>query len=139
MQIRSPKNVKEIQKLVGKLTAMSKFIPKLAEKIGLIIRLLKKRNKFEWSQECDELFAQLKQFMVAPPVLQKPIHGQNIMVYLSISEEVISLILVQEADKEQKHVYFGSRTFWDAKKRYQIIEKVMLAMIFTARRTRAYF
>jgi len=56
VEMRSLKNVKEIQKLVGKLTAMSRFIARLAEKTGPIIRLLKKRSKFEWSEECEELF-----------------------------------------------------------------------------------
>jgi len=110
VEMRSPKNVKEIQKLVGKLTAMARFIPRLAEKTGPIIRLLKKRRKFEWDEECEELFTQFKQFMATPPVIQKPIYGQAIIVYLSISEEAISSVLVQEADQEQKPVYFVSRT-----------------------------
>jgi len=53
VEMRSPKNVKEIQRLVGKLTAMARFIPRLAEKTGPIIRLLKKRSKFEWDEECE--------------------------------------------------------------------------------------
>jgi len=98
VEMRSLKNVKEIHKLVGKLTAMSRSIPRLAKKTGPIIRLIKKRRKFEWSEECEELFVQLKQFMATPQVIQKPLHGETIMVYLSISEEAISSVLVQEAE-----------------------------------------
>jgi len=110
VEMRSPKNIKEIQRLVGKLTVMAWFIPRLAEKTGPIIWLLKKRSKFEWTEECEELFVQLKQFMAMTLVIQKPIHGQAIMVYLSISEEAISSVLLHETDKEQKPVYFVSRT-----------------------------
>ena len=46
IEMRNPKNMKEIQKLVGKLMAFSRFIPKLAEKTGPIIRVLRKRSKF---------------------------------------------------------------------------------------------
>ena len=60
-------------------------------------------------------------------------------MYLSISEEAISSVLVQEADQEQKPVYFVSRTLQDAERRYQTIEKVALALVHTARRMRAYF
>jgi len=49
-------------------------------------------------------------------VVQKPIYGQAIIVYLSISEEAISSVLVQEADQEQKPVYFVSRTLQDAER-----------------------
>jgi len=98
VEMRSPKNIKEIQRLVGKLTSMARFIPRLAEKTGPIIQLLKKISKFEWSEECEELFVQLKQFMATPLVIQKPIHDQTIIMYLSISEEAISSVLVQEID-----------------------------------------
>jgi len=101
--MRNPKSVKEIQKMIDKLIAMSKFIPKLAEKASPIIRLLKKKNKFEWSQEYEELFTHLEYFMETPSVIQKPVHGQTIMVYLSISEEAISSVPVQEADKKQNN------------------------------------
>jgi len=100
VEMRSPKNVKEIQRLVGKMTTMARFIPRLAEKTGPIICLLKKRSKFEWSKECEELFLQLKHFMATPPVIQKPAHGQAIIVYLLVSKEAISLVLVQEADQK---------------------------------------
>jgi len=60
VEMRGPKNVKEIQRLVGKLTTMARFIPRLAEKTGPIIRLLKKRSKFERDEEYEELFTQLK-------------------------------------------------------------------------------
>jgi len=136
---RSPKNVKEVQKLVGKLTAKARFIPRLVEKSGPIISLLKKRSKFEWSEECEEIFAQIKQFMAIPPVIQKPLHGQTIMVYLSISKEAISSVLVEEVGQAQKSVYFVSRTLQDAKRRYQTIEKETLALVHTTRRMRAYF
>jgi len=77
--------------------------------------------------------------MATPPVIQKPVHGQTIMVYLSISEEAISSVLVQETDQKQKPVYFVSRTLQDAERRYQTIEKVALALVHTARRMRTYF
>ena len=44
VEMRSPKNIKEIQKLFGKLTAMSRFIPKLAEKIGRSLDYSRRRT-----------------------------------------------------------------------------------------------
>jgi len=42
-------------------------------------------------------------------MIQKSAYSQTIMVYLSISGEAINLVLVQEADREQKLVYFVIR------------------------------
>jgi len=56
-----------------------------------------------------------------------------------MSEEVISAALVQEVDHEEHPVYFVSRTLHAAETRYQMIEKVALALVLTARRMRPYF
>jgi len=60
-------------------------------------------------------------------------------VYLAISEEAVSAALVQEVNHEEYPVYFVSRTLHAAKTRYQMIEKVALALVLTARRMRPYF
>jgi len=51
-EMRSPSSIKEIQRLIGRLTALSRFVPKLAEKTRPIVQLLKKASRFEWSAEC---------------------------------------------------------------------------------------
>ena len=48
-------------------------------------------------------------------------------------------MLVQEVEKEERPIYFVSRTLHAAKTRYQMIEKVALALVLTARRIRLYF
>nr|KYP52283.1 Transposon Ty3-I Gag-Pol polyprotein [Cajanus cajan] len=48
----SPRNLKEVQKLAGRLTALSRFLPCLAEIAKPIVGLLRKVKKFEWSIEC---------------------------------------------------------------------------------------
>ena len=56
-----------------------------------------------------------------------------------MSEEAVSSALVQEVDHEEYPVYFVSRTLHAAETRYQMIEKVALALVLTARRMRPYF
>jgi len=54
--MRSPDNLKEVQRLVGRLTSLSRFMPRLAEKINPILRLMKKAEKFAWNESCEEAF-----------------------------------------------------------------------------------
>ena len=42
VNMRSPANIKKIQRLVGRLTALSRFMPKLVERIQPMLRLMKK-------------------------------------------------------------------------------------------------
>jgi len=47
MEMQSPKTVKEVQRLVGRVVALSRFMPKMTEKIRPILSLLKKTSRFK--------------------------------------------------------------------------------------------
>jgi len=53
IEMRSPTTVKEVQRLIGCLTAISHFLPKLAEQTQPIIQLLKKSIRFTWTDDCE--------------------------------------------------------------------------------------
>lgn len=71
--MRSPNNPKEVQRLLGRLTSLSRFMPRLADKIKSILKLIKKVEKFLWNETCKEAFKVVKQTLSHPPVLSKPI------------------------------------------------------------------
>jgi len=48
-------------------------------------------------------------------------------------------VLVQEQDQVQKPIYFVSKALQGPELRYQSLEKVALAVVFSARRLRHYF
>nr|KYP42511.1 Uncharacterized protein Mb2253c family [Cajanus cajan] len=89
-------------------------------------------------KECEESFKILKHRLGTPPILSKPDPSLNMIVYLCVSNEAISAVLVQEKES-QKPVYFVSRMLQDAEKRYQLLEKMALGLVHTARRLRQYF
>ena len=66
IDMRSPANTKEVQRLVGRLTAISRFLPKLADKTKPMIQLLKKSIKFTWDDTCEQNFNTLKQLLTTP-------------------------------------------------------------------------
>nr|KYP31642.1 Transposon Ty3-I Gag-Pol polyprotein [Cajanus cajan] len=90
------------------------------------------------ARECEESFTSLKQRLGTPPVLSKPDPKLDMIVYLCVSNEAISAVLVQETDS-QKPIYFVSRMLQDAERRYQLLEKMALSLVHTARRLRQYF
>ena len=69
--MRSPSNLKEIQQLLGRLTTLSRFVPRLAERIRPIAQMLRKSSKFSWNEECEQIFGQLKTFLSSPTVIKK--------------------------------------------------------------------
>nr|KYP64237.1 Retrovirus-related Pol polyprotein from transposon 412 family [Cajanus cajan] len=117
----------------------SRFIPRLSDKAGPIFTLLRKPKNFEWTDQCEEAFKSFKTFLTTPPILQRPDHKTDLLLYLAIAENAISAVIVQEHQKVQTPIYFISRVLQDTEKRYQMIEKLALALVTVAWRLRPYF
>lgn len=137
--MRSPQSVKEVQQLTGQIASLSRFLSKFADRAFPFFQCLRKNAKFQWSSECEEAFAKLKEFLATPPILRRPMSGIPLQLYLSVTDHAVSSVLVQDIDKAQRPVYFVSRVLQGAEVRYQRIEKLALALIITARRLRPYF
>jgi len=139
IEMRCPTTVKEVQHLIGRLTAISRFLPKLAEQTQPIIQLLKKSTRFTWTDDCEQIFQKLKRTLTSPPILHKPDTSQPLLVYITATDYTVSAALVQEIEGTQHPVYFLSRTLQDPETRYQMVEKLALSLIHAARRLRPYF
>lgn len=72
-------------------------------------------------------------------MLAKPLPGDELFIYLATSETAVSSALVKEENGHQIPVYYTSKALLDAETRYPPIEKMALALIVAARRSRPYF
>jgi len=104
-----------------------------------MIKLLKKSAKFAWDDTCQQSFDQLKQLLTTPPILSKPSPNLPLVVYISVSDSVVSAAIIQEIDNQQQPIYFIRRVLQDPETRYQMVERVALSLVTTARRLRPYF
>ncbi|XP_072074435.1 uncharacterized protein [Arachis hypogaea] len=139
LDMASPKTVKEVQRLTGRLAALSRFVPCLASTSIPFFQTIKKKNRFEWNDDCEKAFSKLKTTLSQPPILQKPLQGEDLFLYLSVTDWAISSALVTERNKVQHPIYFVSKTLQHAELNYPRIEKLALALVFSARRLRPYF
>jgi len=69
IKMQNPRTVKEVQRLIGRVTALSRFMPKMAERMKPIINLLKKTARFQWDDNYEDVFKELKNFLASPPVI----------------------------------------------------------------------
>ena len=67
MEMKPPRNVKEVQSLNGKVAALNRFVSRATDKCLPFFRTLKK--SFEWTDECQQAFEELKAYLSAPPLL----------------------------------------------------------------------
>ncbi|XP_025636205.1 uncharacterized protein [Arachis hypogaea] len=139
LNMASPKTVKEVQQLAGRIAALSRFLPAVANRSYHFFQTFSKGRKFNWTDECENAFTELKQHLTSPPILQRPETGNPLYLYLSVSNHAISSVLVTETGRKQNPVYFISRVLQPTETRYPKIEQLALALITTARRLRHYF
>ncbi|KAK3007992.1 hypothetical protein RJ639_013768 [Escallonia herrerae] len=100
---------------------------------------IKKVKDFEWTEECQKSFEELKLYLSSPQLLTKPVTGEDLFLYLSISEVAVSTVLIREEEGKKKHVYYISKVLQDVETRYPRIDKVALALVISARKLRPYF
>ncbi|KAK3012486.1 hypothetical protein RJ639_007937 [Escallonia herrerae] len=79
-------------------------------------------------------FDELKTYLTSPPLLSKPFPGEDLFLYLSVTEVAVSTVLVMEGDGVQKPIYYVSKVLQDVETRYPKIDRIALALITLARR-----
>jgi len=94
--MRSPTSVKEVQQLTGRMAALSRFLSAGGDRGHPYFQCLKRNNRSVWTNECEELFLKLKEYLASPPVLCKPLPGTPLRLYFTITERAISSVIVQE-------------------------------------------
>lgn len=139
IELPHPKTLNEAQKLVGRIMSLSRFISRSAEKNLPFFRVLKKAAKFEWSQDCKDAFEALKIYLSSPPLLSKPTQGETLYLYLAITNESISSVLVKTKDDKHLPIYYLSRVLSKPEINYSEIEKYVLCLVNTARKLKPYF
>jgi hypothetical protein len=126
-----PAKLPDIQKLVGRVAALSRFVARLGEKALPFYALMKKLDdKFEWTEEADTTFAQLKKVLSTPPVLVAPNEKDPLLLYIAATHQVVSTVLVVKRSEQgkahgvQRPVYFLSEVLSPIKQRYPHYQKL---------------
>ncbi|KAL5547039.1 hypothetical protein UlMin_006726 [Ulmus minor] len=139
MSIQSLACIRDVQRLTGRVAALSRFISRSSEKCHLFFSTLRKSKDFEWTPACEQALQDLKRYLTSPPLLSKPKDGEQLYIYLAVSEGAVSAVLVREEKGKQFPIYYVSKSLLDAETRYTQLEKLALALVTAARKLRPYF
>ena len=107
LDMKPPQNIKEVQSLTGRVAALNRFVSKATDKCLPVFKVLKKA--FEWTDECQRAFQDLKMYLVAAPLLSLSVMGEELFLYLAVTPHVVSSALIKEEGKVQKPVYYTSK------------------------------
>ncbi|GJV20756.1 reverse transcriptase domain-containing protein [Tanacetum coccineum] len=124
LQLPSPRTIKEVQSLNGKLASLNRFLSKLAEKSLLLFKTLKRAVT---KMECH--------------AWRTPHHipSKNVGERADTGGLPLSAVLMTKRGTVQTPIYFISRALQGPELNYTPMEKLVLSLVFTAKRPRRYF
>jgi hypothetical protein len=127
------------------MAAVSRFISRLGEKALLLYKLIKKVDKFVWTDEADAALKDLKRVLSTAPVLAAPEDQEPMLLYMAATNRVISIVIMVECKEEvqeysvQRPVYYVSEVLTESKQRYPHYQKLAYGVFLASRKLRHYF
>ena len=97
--------VSQIRSFLGLAGYYRRFIEGLSKIAKPMTELLKKDKKFEWTEDCEKSFNELKIRLTTAPVLTLPDIYRSFHVYCDASRQDIGCVLMQDS----KVVAYASR------------------------------
>ena len=107
LDMKPPQNIKEVQSLTGRVAALNRFIFKAIDKCLPFFRIL--RKAFEWMDDCQRAFEDLKAYLTTTPLLSPSVLGEELYLYLAVTPHAVSSALIREEGRVQKSVYYTSQ------------------------------
>ena len=91
-----------------------------------LTQLTRKTNKFEWTDECEKSFQELKQRLISAPVLTIPSGTEGLVIYSDASKKGLGCVLMQNG----KVIAYASRQLKDYERNYPTHDLELAAVVF---------
>jgi len=126
----TPKCVKDVQKFLGLVKYYHQFIQDFAFIARPLHNLVKKKQKWAWTEKQKGAFRKLKEKFTKEPVLVVPDLDKKMRIEVDALDYVTEGILFMECkDEKWRLVAFFSKSFNETERNYEIHNKEMLAII----------
>lgn len=127
-----PTNMKGLRRFLGAATYNSRFIWMYAEITRTLYSLLKEENKYEWAEECQRTFDEVKRILTTTPILVCPIWSMEFHIHCVVSNVAIGAVLAQNIHRKvDSPIYYANKLMNSAEKNYSTTVREALAMVYS--------
>ncbi|KAH8323019.1 hypothetical protein KR059_009923 [Drosophila kikkawai] len=105
-----------------------RFIPNFTEQAVALQELTRKGQKFEWNQNHQNSFEQLKESLMRAPVLACPDFTKRFKLQTDASDFGVGAVLTQDTEDGEHVISFASRKLSKVERKYSATEKECLAI-----------
>ncbi|XP_070026565.1 uncharacterized protein [Nicotiana sylvestris] len=135
-----PRTKKDVMSLLGRLNYIGRFIAQLTSTCEPIFKFLKKDASIKWTNECQEAFDKIKEYLSNPPVLVPPEPGRPLFLYLTVLENSFGCVLEKHdvTEKREHAIYYLSKKFTSYEAKYTLLERTCCTLTWVAQKLRHY-
>ncbi|KAH0700890.1 hypothetical protein KY284_015105 [Solanum tuberosum] len=129
-----PTTLMEIRSLVGLACYYRRFVEGFSSIVVPLTKLTNKETKFQWSDECERTFQELRNKLTSTPVLVLLKGTEGSAVYCDASGVGLGCVLMQHG----KVIAYGSRQLWPHEKNYPTHDLELAIVVFSLKIWRHY-
>ncbi|ROT79444.1 hypothetical protein C7M84_001819 [Penaeus vannamei] len=134
----APRNVKEVRRFLGASGFFRRHVANYATIAAPLTSLTRKDTKFQWGEQQDKAFDELKRALVSAPVLRRPNFAIPFEIHTDASNVAIGACLMQRIEGNPHAIAYFSRKLKGAEVRYCATDTEALAVVEGIRAFNAY-
>jgi hypothetical protein len=127
-------NTHEVRSFLGLVGYYRRFVEGFSWLAAPLTRLTRKNEKFQWSEECEQSFQELKQRLVTTPVLTLPSGSDGFVIYSDASHKGLGCVLMQQG----KVIAYASRQLNTYERNYLTHDLELAVVVFALKIWRHY-
>lgn len=137
-QIPTPRNVRDVRRFLGVASWYRRFVPSFSQIASPLTKLLKKHNRFKWTEEQTTAFDRLKTCLTEAPVLACPDFEKPFTLQTDASDLGLGVALTQNLQGGDHIIAYASRTLTPAERNFSVTERECLAIVWGVEKMRPY-
>ena len=134
---KTPMKIKDVESFLGFTNFYRHFIQNFSH-IAKLLNELKGKKEWEWNEDHQQTFEELKNKITSQLVLFLPKREGKFRVETDALGHVIGGVLSQEQDGKWKPIAFLSRTMQPVERNYEIYNKELLVIVEALTKWRKY-
>jgi hypothetical protein len=127
-------NVREIMRFLGLAEYYKMFMEGFSSLAALLTKLTRKNERFQWIDDCEKSFHELKKRLVTAPVLIIPKGSKGYVIYSNASHKGLGCVLMQHG----KVIAYASCQLKNYEQNYPTHDLELAAVVFALKICRHY-
>ena len=137
--LEPPTTVKGVRELVGMASYYRSFVPDFSRRASPLTELTKKNVHFQWEEEQQRAFDDLKTALTSEPVLALPDFTKPFILMTDGSKTGLGAVLSQDhGDTKERVVAYASKKTGPLERNYSACELECLALVWAVKYFREY-